>query len=179
MSSVRPLIAAVAAFVFLPSIARGQSPRIKPSQLASVTQSIGATEVKITWRRPVARGRALFGSLVKWGEIWTPAADSAVVFTTSTPITVEGKPLDAGSYAIWAIPDSASWTVIFSRDAAVFHLRYPGPSRDALRVTVSPRKGDHMETLAFYFPVVDGTKAELRLHWGTTIVPLQLEGRTP
>ena len=32
-----------------------------------------------------------------------------------------------------------------------------------------------METLAFYFPVVDGKKAELVLHWGTTVVPLAIE----
>jgi len=32
-----------------------------------------------------------------------------------------------------------------------------------------------METLAFYFPVVDGRKAELVLHWGTVVVPLSIE----
>jgi hypothetical protein len=32
-----------------------------------------------------------------------------------------------------------------------------------------------METLSFYFPVVDGKRGELFLHWGTVIVPLQLE----
>jgi hypothetical protein len=32
-----------------------------------------------------------------------------------------------------------------------------------------------METLAFYFPVVDGRTAELVLHWGTTVVPLKIE----
>ena len=32
-----------------------------------------------------------------------------------------------------------------------------------------------METLAFYFPAVDGKKAELVFHWGTTVVPLAIE----
>jgi hypothetical protein len=31
-----------------------------------------------------------------------------------------------------------------------------------------------METLAFYFPVVDGRRATLVLHWGTVVVPLAL-----
>jgi hypothetical protein len=32
-----------------------------------------------------------------------------------------------------------------------------------------------METLAFYFPVVDGHKGELVLHWGTMVVPMEIE----
>ena len=31
-----------------------------------------------------------------------------------------------------------------------------------------------METLAFYFPVVEGRGAELVMHWGRTVVPLQI-----
>jgi hypothetical protein len=56
----------------------------------------------------------------------------------------------------------------------VFHTRHP-PDSDVLRVEVTPREGAHMETLAFYFPVVDGHRAELVLHWGTVVVPLALE----
>jgi hypothetical protein len=32
-----------------------------------------------------------------------------------------------------------------------------------------------METLAFYFPVVDGRHAELVLHWGSVVVPIEIE----
>src|SRR5207249_4242526 len=54
-------------------------------------------------------------------------------------------------------------------------IRYPYPEgRDALRIRVPARQGPHMETLAFYFPVVDGKDATLYLHWGTTIVPLEI-----
>ena len=39
------------------------------------------------------------------------------------------------------------------------------------------RTGSHMETLAFYFPVVDGHKGELALHWGTVLVPMSSKCR--
>ena len=52
----------------------------------------------------------------------------------------------------------------------------PGRMRCASRPT--PRTGSHMETLAFYFPVVDGRKAELVLHWGTVVVPLRSRCRS-
>jgi hypothetical protein len=44
-----------------------------------------------------------------------------------------------------------------------------------LRIPATPRAGAHMETLAFYFPVVDGKHAELVLHWGTTVVPMSID----
>jgi hypothetical protein len=86
---------------------------------------------------------------------------------------VNGEQLPAGSYGIWTIPDSASWTIIFSGKPHAFHLRYP-EGQDALRVQVKPENGDHVETLLFDFPMVDADSARMELHWGTTVVPLLL-----
>ena len=154
--------------------ASAQSPR--PSQHAAVIQSVGRTEIRIDYNRPVARGRVLFGTLVPWGKPWNPGADSATRIQLSTETTVNGKSLPAGEYSLWAIPDAAAWTVIFSKAAHVYHTPYP-KGHDALRIRVAPRTGAYMETLGLYFPMVDGTAATLYLHWGTTIVPLTIEGR--
>jgi hypothetical protein len=141
------------------------------SQLGGVSQSIAGTRVEIVYRRPVARGRALFGALVPWNRIWTPSADSAARMTISRPVEINGAKLAAGTYSIWTIPDSASWTVIFSSEAAAFHRVYP-EGHDVLRVHSPPTRGEHVETLMFAFPVVDADSARLELRWGTTVVPL-------
>jgi len=146
---------------------------IPKSQLAGVTQSLGAAEISVVYRRPVARGRELFGALVPWGRVWSASADSAPVFTTTRALMVNGDSLPAGSYALWAIPDASSWTFVFSRDAHVFHLRYAG-GHDALRVKAKPETGAHAETLTFSFPMVDADSARFQLHWGTTVVPLTI-----
>jgi Protein of unknown function (DUF2911) len=146
----------------------------RPSQHGSVSQRINGTIITLEYNRPVARGRTLFGALVPYGRIWCPCADDATTFETSTDITVNGERLEAGQYSLWTEPDPETWTVIFNRTARAFHTRYPA-GQDALRLRVSPRSGEHMETLAFYFPVVDGRKAELVLHWGTTVVPVAIE----
>ena len=143
------------------------------SQLGVVSQMVAGTRIEVTYRRPVARGRALFGSLVPWGRIWTPSADTAARIMLSAPIDVNGSRLVAGTYSIWAIPDSTSWTVVFNSVAEVFHLRYPD-GRDVLRVKATPTHGDHVETLMFSFPMVDGDSARLEIRWGTTIVPLMI-----
>ena len=159
----------------LPMLCRqlvAQSPRL--SQHGSVSQRIGDTLVTIEYNRPVARGRKLFGALVPWGQIWNPGADAATNIAFSTSVQVNGETLAAGTYSLWAEPQPDRWTIIFSRAYPAFHTPYP-EGQDALRVSVTPRTGEHMETLSFFFPVVDGKKAELVLHWGTVVVPLQLE----
>lgn len=146
------------------------------SQHGTVSQRVGFTDISIEYNRPVARGRRLFGdrAMVPWGKVWHPGADSATIISFSRDVLVEGRPLAAGSYTLWTIPGPDEWTVIFSRAVHVFHIPYPGAQHDALRVTVKPDSGAHMEVLAYYFPVVTPDSTVLRLHWGETIVPVRI-----
>jgi hypothetical protein len=146
---------------------------IRPSQTAAVMQWVGATKIDVAYHRPVARGRELFGKLVPYGRVWSPSADTAAVFTTSTPITVNGSPLPAGAYSIFTIPGESEWTVIFSSVHPVHHMFYPQGS-DVLRVTTTARSGDQLETLGIYFPMVNADSAEMVIHWGKTVVPLRI-----
>jgi hypothetical protein len=153
--------------------ARAGAQTVARSQLGTITQQVAAARIELLYRRPVAHGRSLFGALVPWGRIWTPSADSAARITFSAPVTVNGSPLAAGTYGLWAIPDSSSWTIIFSGSAAAFHLRYPD-GQDVLRVKATPLHGEHVESLEFAFPMVDADSATLQLRWGTTVVPLSI-----
>jgi hypothetical protein len=162
------------ALILTPGLSAQDPPKIKPSQHGTVSQRIADTTITVEYNRPVARGRELFGRLVPYGRIWCPCADDATTVEVSTGVTIEGKGLPAGRYSLWTEPEAERWTVIFNKNANAWHTRYP-EGHDALRVQVTPRTGSHMETLAFYFPVVDGKKAELALHWGTVVVPLNME----
>jgi hypothetical protein len=163
--------AALTAFAFHSS-GWAQAPR--PSQHGSVSQQIAGTTITIEYNRPVARGRAIFGSLVPYGRVWCPGADNCTTIQLSTDVKINGQSLARGTYSVWAEPEQDRWTMIFNSAQPVFHTRYPA-DKDVLRVRVVPRQGSQMETLAFYFPVVDGTHAELVLHWGTVVVPLSID----
>jgi hypothetical protein len=80
----------------------------------------------------------------------------------------------ARTYSLWMTPGPDQWTVIFSTAGDMSHEPYPGEGKDALRLNVTPERGVHMETLTFYFPVVDGRDCLLRMHWGEIIVPIRL-----
>ena len=142
-----------------------------------MSQRVQGTEVTISYNRPVARGRELFGGLVKYGRIWHPGADSATTISFSKDVVIDGHPVSAGRYSLWTIPEASPkpWTVIFNRGVGGWHTNYPGESQDALRFRVSTETGPHIETLTYYFPMVDADSAVLRLQWGAVIVPMKIK----
>ena len=149
--------------------------KVVRSQRGTVSQKIANTDITITYGRPVARGRTLFGSLVPYGRMWHPGADAATALDVTRDVQVNGQALPKGKYSLWTIPGESAWTFIFNKEWDVFHTSYPGQPQDALRLEVNTETGAHMETLSYYFPVVDGKDATLRLHWGTVIVPLAIK----
>ena len=148
--------------------------KVSKSQAAAVSQRIANTEITVTYSRPVARGRELFGALVPYDMVWNPGADQATTIRFTRDVQVEGRALPAGKYSVWAVPRADNWTVIFSKAADVYHTPYPGEEQDALRLDVRPEVGPHMEALSFYFPLVEGKDAVMRLHWGEIMVPLSI-----
>jgi hypothetical protein len=148
--------------------------QVSKSQAAAVGQRIATTEITVTYSRPVARGRELFGKLVPYGQVWTPGADKATAIAISRNIEVNGKPLPKGAYSVWTVPRANEWTVIFSKTADAYHTEYPGEAHDALRLQVMPRTVPHVEALTFSFPAVEGKDAVLELAWGETAIPLSI-----
>jgi Protein of unknown function (DUF2911) len=171
---VRPFLlsAAVMALV-LPSAARAQT---RASERAHVTQIVNGTSITLDFSRPVARGRTnLFGGVVHWGEVWTPGANWATTIETDKPIRLNGNALAAGKYSIWMKPQQDQWTVYLHRTSRLYHDA-PIPENDVqLGFTVTPMQGEHMEALAWYFPVIGPRTATARMHWGTTMVPIEIE----
>ena len=64
--------------------------------------------------------------------------------------------------------------MIFNRGVGGWHTNYPGESQDALRIKVSAETAPQVETLTWYFPMVDADSALLRLQWGTVVVPMRI-----
>jgi hypothetical protein len=172
-----PLVSRLVALLLgITSPVAAQIPR---SQLAGLSQNLAGTQIDLAYRRPSARGRELFGALVPWDKVWTPSADSAVRFTTSGPLEVNGTALAAGSYSLWTKPNAKEWEFIFNSDPNVFHLRH-ADEKDVVKVKSVPETAEPaVETLSFYFSAADGDSATLRLQWGKTSVPLRIRARRP
>ncbi|MEO8089922.1 MAG: DUF2911 domain-containing protein [Gemmatimonadales bacterium] len=167
------LTAAIGVAAFAPGLGCSPDGAIPKSQHARLEQRVGSVLVTVEYNRPVARGRRLFGGIVPYGKAWNPGADAASTITFSGDVKLEDRPVPKGTYSIWAIPGLDEWTLILSRAAKVFHEPYP-VGKDALRLSLRPETEPHMETLGFYFPMVDADSALLYLHWGETVVPIRM-----
>src|SRR3954452_13451091 len=169
-------LATLPALVIAPAVAVAQ---IHASEHFTLTQKVSTTTIALEGDRPVARGRTLFGpdGVVKWGEVWTPGANWATTIEVDRDVTVDGHPLPKGKYSLWLTPQAqpTPWSLAFSRATHRFHTRPPGAADEQLRIAVTPEQvGMHMETLTWYMPVVMPDGVTLRLHWGTTSVPIQI-----
>ncbi|MBO0330110.1 DUF2911 domain-containing protein [[Muricauda] lutisoli] len=87
-----------------------------PSPFSTLEQKVGLTDVTVKYSRPAMRGRTVFGDLVPYGAIWRTGANQNTVITFSDDVTVKGKELKAGSYAIYTRPAEAVWEVFFYTD---------------------------------------------------------------
>lgn len=87
-----------------------------PSPFSKLEQKVGLTDVTVEYSRPGMKGRKIFGDLVPFGAIWRTGANQNTKITFSDDVTVEGKELKAGSYALYTRPNEAVWEVFFYAD---------------------------------------------------------------
>ena len=160
------------------ALAGNASAQVRASEQGSVSQTVDGTVITLEYSRPVARGRTeLFGVVVEWDRMWTPGANWATTLEVSKAVRINGESLPEGEYSVWMVPrEGGSWDVVFHDDERRFHTQRPDSASDGevLRVAATAGTGEHMETLAWYFPVVTRDGATLRMHWGTTVVPLRI-----
>jgi hypothetical protein len=160
-------------------IATPQSGAVVASQGGAVSQNLAQAQITVVYNRPVARGREVFGHLVDFGDVWHPGADQATYIRTTADVLFGGELLPAGTYSIWAVPNPEEWEFILHRDWNVFHLPFPGEDGVQLRVKVTPQSADHMESMAFYFPVADRRSGVLAFHWAETKLEIPIEAPGP
>jgi hypothetical protein len=151
----------------------------RPSPKASVSQTIGVTEVEINYSSPGVKGRTIWGELVPYNEVWRTGANENTTITFSTPVKIQGRELPAGTYGLQTIPTPGDWTVIFSKDAELWGAFNYKPENDALRIQVKPQPTDFRERMIFTFDDTTDTSANVVLHWEKLKVPFTVEVDTP
>ncbi|MCH7415048.1 DUF2911 domain-containing protein [Belliella sp. R4-6] len=93
-----------------------------PSPAAFVSQNVGFTKISIDYSSPAVKGRKIFGEIEKFGTTWRAGANATTMIEFSTAVSVGGKNLRPGKYAIYMTPaESGDWTVhINSKGNSVF-----------------------------------------------------------
>lgn len=143
------------------------------SPAATVSQVVGTTKISIDYSRPMLRGREIFGKLIPFDKVYRTGANASTKIELSGDITVQGKSLKAGKYAIMSIPTSTNWTIIFSKDLNVSEQSY-NQSNDVLRVTARPQEVPTVESFTIDFSDIKDDAATLNISWEKTRVSLAI-----
>ena len=162
------------AIVGLGQIASAQSDLKLPdvSQAAEVKQRIALTDINVNYHRPLVKGRKIWGGLVPYGKVWRAGANENTTIEFSSPVSVEGKPLDKGTYGLHMIPNQDSCTVIFSKTNTGWGSYSYDQKDDALRVDVKPRPlAENKEALEYEFEDLKPTSTAVTLKWEKVGIP--------
>lgn len=138
-------------------------PTVSPK--ASVTQTIGVTDITINYFRPGVKGRVIWGGLVPYDKVWRTGANNATTIEFSTDVMIEGNKVAAGKYGIFTIPGTEEWVVIFSKQADIWGDYGYKESDDVLRVKVKPMPAPFCEWMMFAFAELAEDSAKVILHW--------------
>ena len=173
----------------------------RPSQKASVMQTIGVTDVTITYSRPGVKGRKIWGDplpaqanvkgeatlddqtarpkdavIVPWGHAWRTGANEATQFVVTDDVLINGQKLPAGSYSLHTIPNKDEWTIIFNSIANQWGSFRYDPAKDTLRVKARPEwVNENQEWLAYSFDPVTDNSAQVNIRWEKVRVPFTVE----
>jgi tetratricopeptide (TPR) repeat protein len=162
--------------------ASAQSPPLtvpQPSQAASVSQTVGLTEITISYHRPRVQGRKVWGELVPYGEVWRAGANENTTIEFSTAVEVDGHPLAAGRYGFHTLPTAGAWQVIFSSVDSNWGSFAYDAREDVLRVEVKPEAAPFEEALAFTFDDATARETTVALRWEKLRVPFKFTVDTP
>ena len=150
------------------------------SPAATVTQTVGLTDITVVYHRPAVNGRAIWGALVPYNEPWRAGANENTTVQFSSDVKVGGKPLKAGTYGLHMIPTQKEWTIAFSNMSVAWGSFTYDQKEDALRVTVTPHAvPTAQERLLYRFDDPGDSKATLVLAWEKLEVPIAIEVDTP
>ncbi len=144
------------------------------SQRASLTQTVGDTEISIVYHRPNVKKREIYGGLVPYNEVWRTGANEATTFEFSKDVTINGQKLPAGKYSFYTIPGENVWTLIFNKTWDQWGTIYDA-KQDALRVKVKPMEAEFAESLAYEIENVTENTAQIRIHWDKIAVPFIID----
>lgn len=155
--------------------AQVQTPQQSPK--ATINQMVGLTDVEIVYSRPSARGRAVFGNLVPFGKLWRTGANENTTVSFSDDVIIDGKTLKKGKYALFTIPNSQSWEVIFYTTTNNWGTPQEfNEANVALRTTVKEESlPKAVDTFTIGVTGLDTNFGYLEIYWENSYAKLKFE----
>jgi hypothetical protein len=170
----------VSALLLLLAIFAGRSvaqddPSQRPSPPAKTSCTFAdGKKIMVDYSSPRMRGRKIFGGLVPYGEVWRAGANEATTFVVTANVTVNGKPVPAGNYTLFTLPNRDKWQLIVSKQTGEWGIPYPGEQYDFGRVEMQVTKlPAPVQNFAIAFDK-NADRCTMHLDWESTRASLDI-----
>jgi hypothetical protein len=174
---MKKLFMATLAFTAVATIhAQFKLPAASPKQ--KVMQEFGAGSVEVTYCRPSMKGRKIFGSLEKYGEVWRTGANEATTIRFSEQVMIGDQKVDSGTYALFTIPNEKDWTIIINKGANGWGAYDYKKEEDVARFNVKPNMVKNaIELFTIEFVNIKKDAMDMRIAWENTevLVPIKMD----
>ncbi|HYI13002.1 MAG TPA: DUF2911 domain-containing protein [Thermoanaerobaculia bacterium] len=172
----KSLIAGLTLLIATTALGQVRSPRVSPA--ATLTQTVGLTDVTIKYSRPGVKGRNIWGELVPAGKVWRTGANEATTITFSDDVWINGQKLAKGTYSLHTTPGPDKWTIHFNSVADQWGSYSYDPAKDVLKVEATPQAAEHREWMGFEVPEMTTDTAKIVLRWEKIAVPFTVDTKS-
>ena len=146
-----------------------QSPVASPR--AKISQKVGLVNISLDYSRPSKKGRAIFGNIVPFNQIWRTGANQATTISFSDDVKINNQLVKAGEYHIYSVPRENSLDlVVYDKTDAWGSLSQFDES--LIKARVSSDFYDlpfTIETFTISFGDLSNAGASLNLSWDNKI----------
>lgn len=107
---------------------------------------------RVIYSRPQKNGREIFGTEVKYNEVWRLGANEATELELFRNANIGGKKVPKGRYSLYCLPAEDKWTIIINKDNYSWGSFTYQAAKDVARVSVPVKKnGEAIEAFTMYF----------------------------
>jgi hypothetical protein len=166
-------IAAVSIAVLSLSVAtRAEDKRASPH--AEVNAVLAGKKITVSYGRPYVKGRAIFGGLVPWGQVWRTGADEATTFTTEADVMIGTLKVPKGEYSLFTIPTEKQWTLVLNKTAKQWGAFKYDAAQDLGRTPMTVASASKPVEQFTIEIVPAGKQLTLKLSWDKTVASVAI-----
>jgi hypothetical protein len=146
----------------------------RASPHADATATLAGKKITVSYGRPSMKGRAIFGGLVPWGEVWRTGADEATTFTTEADVVIGGLKVAKGEYALFTIPTEKQWTLVLNKTAKQWGAYKYDAAQDLGRAPMTVASVARPVEQFTIEMVPAGKQLTLKLSWDKTVASVAI-----
>ncbi len=172
MKAIAIAAASIAALSLAGSATAEDRPRASPHADAPAT--LTGKKITVSYGRPYMKGRAIFGGLVPWGQVWRTGADEATTFTTEADVVIGGLKVPKGEYSLFTIPTEKQWTLVVNKTAKQWGAFKYDAAQDLGRAPMTVTSSTKPVEQFTIEMVPAGKQLTLRLSWDKTVATVAI-----